>query len=229
MCGRFFRHKVSWEEYYAQLNLFRPKDIPEMEAGYNIAPTQIAPIIRAHEDGDQLELAFAMWGLVPGWWHKPLSEKKFTTFNAKSETAPTASSFRYAFKNRPCLVPMSGYYEWKGTKGNKQPFAISMRNRRWFLAAGLWDRTEIDGKVIESFTILTAPSVDWMNDLHARMPVFPEQSEARAWIEGTPEEREAICQAGNITDLYSWKVGKAVGNVRNQGEELIEELDAPML
>jgi len=101
MCGRFFRHKVSWEDYYAQLNLFRPEEIPELYAGYNIAPTQSAPIIRQKENSEELELAMAIWGLIPGWWKEPLSEKKFSTFSAKSEEAATKSSFRSAWKKRP--------------------------------------------------------------------------------------------------------------------------------
>ena len=101
MCGRFFRHKVSWEDYYAQLNLFRPEEIPELYAGYNIAPTQSAPSIRQKENSEELELAMAIWGLIPGWWKEPLSEKKFSTFSAKSEEAATKSSFRSAWKKRP--------------------------------------------------------------------------------------------------------------------------------
>ena len=82
-----------------------------MQSTYNIASTQLAPIIRQAEDEDDLKLAFAMWEPVPSGWKKPLSEKKFSTFNAKSEDAAEKSSFRSAWKKRPCLVPMSGYYE----------------------------------------------------------------------------------------------------------------------
>lgn len=137
MCGRHFRHCVSWEEYHAQLSLFRPDDIPEINPAYNVAPTQLAPIIRLRDESDDLELAFARWDLVPRWWKKPLSEKKFSTFNAKSEDVAEKPTFRAAFKDRPCLLPMSGYYEWTGKKGLKQAHAIAMRNRRWFCVAGL--------------------------------------------------------------------------------------------
>lgn len=223
MCGRFFRHKVSWEDYYAQLSLFRPEEIPEMEPAYNIAPTQTAPIIRQREDGDALELAFAMWGLVPVWWKKPLSEKKFSTFNAKAEEAHEKPTFRAAFKSKPCLVPMSGFYEWKGPKGQKRPFAISMRNRRWFYVAGLWDRAYIDDEPLDSFTILTTAPNEFMKDIHNRMPLIPEQSEARAWVTGNLDERKAMVAPYAGSDMHAWSVGKAVGNVLNQGEGLIAE------
>lgn len=226
MCGRFFRHKVSWEEYYAQLNLFRPKEIPEIRDAYNVAPTQTAPIIRLHENGADMELAMAVWGLVPRWWKKPLAEKKFSTFNAKSEEAAGKSTFRSSWKDRPCLVPMSGFYEWKGPKGNKQPYAIAMRNRRHFFVAGLWDRATIDGEPMDSFTILTTSANAFMSDLHSRMPVFPaDQSDAKAWITSSPDERMNMIAPYKGDDLHAWKVGSAVGNVRNQGEQLIEEID----
>jgi putative SOS response-associated peptidase YedK len=224
MCGRHFRHGVSWEEYHAQLSLFRPEEIPEINPAYNVAPTQLAPIIRLRDDSDDLELAFARWGLVPRWWKKPLSEKKFSTFNAKSEDVAEKPTFRAAFKDRPCLLPMSGYYEWTGKKSSKQAFAIAMRNRRWFCVAGLWDRAYVEGEPIDSFTILTKAASDEMADLHHRMPVIPSQSEGADWIRSSPDERHEIIQAANADQLYFWKVGPAVGNVRNQGEELIKEI-----
>ncbi len=219
-----FRHKVSWENYYAQLSLFRPEEIPKITDGYNIAPTQTAPIIRLHENGEDLELAFAMWGLVPRWWKKPLSEKKFSTFNAKSEDAHEKATFRASWKDRPCLVPMSGFYEWKGPKGSKQPYAIAMRNRRFFYVAGLWDRATVEGEPLDSFTILTTSANEFMSDLHSRMPVIPDQANVRQWVESTAADRTTLIKPYKDNDLYAWKVGSDVGNVRNQGEQLIEEI-----
>ena len=225
MCGRFFRHKISWEEYHAQLDIIGSQENLATESAYNIAPTQQVPIIRQFEDGDHMELAFAMWGLVPSWWKKPLSEKKFSTFNAKSEEVAEKSSFRSAWKKRPCLVPLSGYYEWTGPKGEKQPFAISLRNRRWFYACGLWDRAHIDGRPIDSFTILTTAANDLTREVHHRMPVIPEQSEAKDWITAPIERRENMIGSYDPTDMHLWKVGKAVGSIRNQGAELIDPVE----
>lgn len=225
MCGRFFRHKVSWEDYHAQLNLFKPEEIPEITPAYNVAPTQKSPIIRRQENGEKVELAMAVFGLVPRWWKKPLSEKKFATFNSKSEESHDKATFRASWKDRPCLVPMSGFYEWKGPKGDKQPYAISMRNRRWFYVAGLWDRTVIDDQALDSFTILTTTANEFMSDIHHRMPVIPEQSEALSWLNATVDERRSLTTPYQGDDMYAWKVGRAVGNVCNQGEKLIEEID----
>ena len=89
MCGRFFRHGVSWEEYRSYLDLIVPDGVEPPEPAYNIAPSQIAPIVRIATEDEDFEkgarcLAPAQWGLVPSWWRKPLNEKKFPTFNARS-------------------------------------------------------------------------------------------------------------------------------------------------
>ncbi len=216
---------MSWEEYHAQLSLFRPEEIPHIEPGYNIAPTQQVPIIRKREVSDDLELIMTRWDFVPRWWKKPLSEKKFSTFNARGEDVATKSTFRSSFKDRPCLVPMSGYYEWTGPRGKKQPYAIAMRNRRWFYVAGLWDRAWIDGEPIDSFTILTTGAAPDLEHIHARMPVIPEQSSVVDWLSATPEQRRDMIKPNVSGDLYFWKVGPEVGNVRNQGEGLLAEID----
>ena len=220
MCGRFFREEISREECSAHLGAFQPGTVSGIAASYNVAPTQAVPIIRWQEEEDQLELALAMWGLVPCWWRKPLGEKKFSTFNAKSEEAAGKASFRTAWKKRPCLVPMSGYYEWKRDKGAKQPYAIALRNRRWFYVCGLWDRAHVEDAPLDSFTILTTAANEITREIHARMPVIPEQSTAINWITAPLSEREKMIQSHDPADMHVWKVGHEVGNVKNQGKQL---------
>lgn len=201
-------------------------DIDPPEPAYNIAPTQYAPILRWTPEGEgdraTLQLAPAMWGLVPSWWRKPLKEKKFSTFNARAEEAADKPVFRGAFRHRRCLVPASGFYEWSGEKGRKQAFAVSVRNRRWFCFAGLWDRAMIDGSELDSFTILTTSPNDLMAGLHTRMPVILDPVDYVRWLD--PATPAAPFFEPYPTDaMQAWPVGPAVGNVRNQGPQLIEE------
>ena len=109
MCGRFFRHGVSWEEYHNALNLIHPEGVQPPAPAYNIAPTQYAPIIRMAPEGEDVprgavQMAPAMWGLVPSWWKKPLSEKKFSTFNARSDGLEASNTFRGPFRHHRCLL-----------------------------------------------------------------------------------------------------------------------------
>lgn len=109
------------------------------QATYNAAPTQIHPVVRLNEVTRTREMVPMQWGLVPTRWTKPLSEKKFTTINAQSETAHEKPVFRGAFRHKRCLVPISGYYEWSVSGKTRTPFAFKLKNRRWFCVAGLWD------------------------------------------------------------------------------------------
>ena len=172
MCGRFFRHDVSWEDYRSALEIIIPDGVLPPEAKYNIAPMTYNPIIRRDFDTKQLELFPSLWGLVPSWWNKPLSEKKFSTFNARCENVHEAASFRGSFRHKRCLIPVSGFYEWMRDGKSKIPFAIGLRNRRWFCFAGLWDCAMIDGSELHTFTILTTTPNDVMAGIHTRMPVI---------------------------------------------------------
>lgn len=228
MCGRFFRHGVTWEEYYALLSLIVPEGVAPPEPAYNIAPTQIAPIIRLATEDEPMAgehtMMPAMWGLVPSWWKKPLSEKKFSTFNARSETIASSNTFRGSFRHKRCLIPVSGFYEWTGPKGKKTPFAIGLRNRRWFCFAGLWDRAMIDGSEVDSFTILTTQPNDLMAGLHTRMPVILEPGEYDRWLDTENRKVEDLFEPFPTDAMHAWAVSPSIGNVRNQGLELISEL-----
>ncbi|MEL7041808.1 MAG: SOS response-associated peptidase [Pseudomonadota bacterium] len=228
MCGRFFRHGVSWEEYSTYLDLFEYAGIDPPEPAYNIAPTQIAPIVRIAMEDENVpagarHLAPAAWGLVPSWWRKPLKEKTFSTFNARSETVATSNTFRGSFRHKRCLVPASGFYEWTGPKGRKTPFAVGLRNRRWFCFAGLWDRATIDGSQIDTFTILTTTPNDLMAGLHTRMPVILEPGDYQRWLNASHQDVDDLFEPFASDAMQAWPVSPAVGNVRNQGRELIDD------
>ncbi|MEZ5953267.1 MAG: SOS response-associated peptidase [Hyphomonas sp.] len=228
MCGRFFREEVSWAEYHAALSTYIIEGVGPPEAAYNIAPTQYVPIVRLAPEGEAVpagtrEFAPAMWGLVPSWWHKPLKEKKFSTFNARAEGLEESNTFRGAFRHRRCLVPASGFYEWTGPAGRKTPYAIGLRNRRWFCFAGLWDRAMIDGSELDSFTILTTKPNDLMAGLHTRMPVILDPKDYDRWLMAPSKQVHDLFEPFPTDAMHAWPVGPAVGNVRNQGRQLIEE------
>ena len=91
MTARFFRRAISWDDYRARIDLTPPANVEPPQAQYNIAPSQIVPILRRAPEGEyaprfSIQIAPAFWGLVPAWWKKPLSEKTFSTFNARADT-----------------------------------------------------------------------------------------------------------------------------------------------
>ena len=139
MCGRY--SLVTPEE--ALRNLFSvDNSLPTLSPRYNIAPTQDAPVIISTGD-DRRSMVMMRWGLVPSWSPKG-PDKRFSMFNARAETVSTKSAFRLAFRHRPCLVPVDGFYEWKKEKIGKTPH----HHRRRF-------RQEIFGSTIQACVRLT--------------------------------------------------------------------------
>jgi putative SOS response-associated peptidase YedK len=89
---------------------------------YNIAPTTAIDVVRLADTGP--DLVPMRWGLIPGWWKKTAKDVP-STFNARAETVAQKPVFRSAFKRTRCIVPASGYFEWRAVEGGKQPYFIS--------------------------------------------------------------------------------------------------------
>jgi len=94
---------------------------PNFPARYNVAPTDMMPVVRLNAARER-ELALLRWGLVPGWAESLSVGSRM--INARSETVATKGAFRDSFKQRRCLVPADGYYEWKVVDGQRQPYLI---------------------------------------------------------------------------------------------------------
>ena len=149
---------------------------------FNIAPTQQAPVIRVGKDGPR-ELATLRWGLVPSW-AKDLAVGT-RMINARSEGVEAKPAFRAAIRQRRCLVPATGFFEWKGAPGQKQPFAITLPDRPLFAFAGLWETWQPrEGDAVETFTIITADANDSVAQIHDRMPVILPLEAEDAWLAG---------------------------------------------
>ena len=186
MCGRY--NLVTPEE--ALRNLFSVDDsLPTLSPRYNIAPTQDAPVIISTGD-DRRSMVMMRWGLVPSWSPRG-PDKRFSMFNARAETVSTKSAFRLAFRHRPCLVPVDGFYEWKKEKIGKTPHHLSMIDNTTFALAGLWEswRSNTDS-TLHSFTIITTTANSLMSEIHARMPVIIPIESHQEWLSGdTPREQ----------------------------------------
>lgn len=193
MCGRYILGDLSWPEYRDMLSIIRPEapDETVVEPNHNIAPTVTAPIVLTRETGVH-EVA-ARWGLIPPWFRDEPRAFRATTFNARIETAHEKNSFRASWQASRCLVPATGYYEWTGPKGQKQPWEITLeRNSSIFFFAGLY--AERRDRLV-SYTILTRAADPAIAHLHPRMPVVLQPTELRRWMTGpppAPEEAERL-------------------------------------
>lgn len=221
MCGRFVGYR-DLEVLKAHFPIDRVE--AELSPNYNVAPTQKIPAI-IRQDGENVLRVFR-WGLVPFWAKSPSIGNRM--INARSETVESKPSFRSAFKKRRCLIPADGFYEWKGTKGTKQPVYITLPDEKPLGFAGLWEVWDDKGKADEPLytcTIITTEASPSVKDIHHRMPVILKPEAFTDWIQAdTPiDTLKEIISTHTHKDLVFRPVSKAINSVRNNSADLIEE------
>lgn len=231
MCGRT-THLYTWREIYDQLAGFLDAldptlaDLDGPEPAYNVPPKAEVPVLR-NKDG-VIAGAMMQWWLVPHWSKSP--DSRYPTFNARSETAHEKPAFRTPFRERRCIVPVSGFYEWaKLPGGGKQPYYITRADGQVLLFAGLWDTwgDPSIGPPLESCTVLTTAANAQMSGVHDRMPCILEPEHLQAWMSSDTESVDVIRDllepaAEGLLQMHA--VDPRVGNIRNTGIDLIEPL-----
>lgn len=220
MCGRYFLDTLP----ELLMEQFRTHKYPVYSASWNIAPTQSAPVLR--DLGEGPEWGSLRWGLVPHWAKEMSIGNRL--INARAETVAEKPAFRAAFRQRRCIVPAHGFYEWTTTAGGqRQPLAIVPAELPCFGFAGLWERWQpAEGAALETYTILTTQANALMARIHDRMPVILDPSHYAQWLRPGPL-RELDFQAPYPAEaMQAWPVSTAVGNPRNNEARLIEPVDA---
>jgi putative SOS response-associated peptidase YedK len=179
MCGRY-----DLSESPAAIRAhFDVPSVPQFAPSVDVRPTERAPIIRINPLSAKRESSIARWGLVPAW----AKDLKFGArcINARLETLPALPAYRAAFRNRRCLVPVSGFFEWSGSKGRRTKWRISSDDRPLFGLAGLWERwyDPHSGEPVETYTIVTTAASERLAPLHDRMPVIIEPERYANWLD----------------------------------------------
>jgi putative SOS response-associated peptidase YedK len=225
MCGRYYRRsdkqKIAEAFHVAQVD-----DFPLPPWDYNVAPTTMQPIIRASRDTGGRELVQLRWGLIPFFTKQISDVKGISTINARAETVAKSPTYREPFKKRRCLVPASGFYEWKqiDTK-EKQPFAFDLTNGNMMAFAGLWDawKDPANGKWLQSYTIITTEANELMAAVHTRMPVILHPGDFDRWLDREASNQPPIdlLRPFPADEMEAFAVSKDVGNVRNNSPELL--------
>ncbi|HVE48204.1 MAG TPA: SOS response-associated peptidase [Casimicrobiaceae bacterium] len=218
MCGRYELHSQP-----AAIALAFGLDLPpDITPRYNIAPTQLVPIVRVNGAG-QRELVQMRWGLVPRWARDPSIGAKL--INARGETAASKASFRAAYRWHRCLVPANGFYEWMPTTRGKQPVHVGMSDNRPFGLAGLYERwLAPDGEALDTCTIVTTEANALLHAIHERMPLIVAPEDYDRWLD--PEEPDpADLIASFPENEMRWrKVSTRVNSVKNDDANCITAL-----
>jgi len=196
-------------------------------ARYNVAPATEQLVILS--EGGHRQARWHHWGLIPHWAKDKTIGYK--TINARGETVATKPAFRAALRQRRCLVPATGFYEWKVQEGGKQPYLIKLRSGELFSFAGLWETWTGPEGELRSFTIVTTEPNALMARIHDRMPVIIPRAQYAHWLDTAlqdPAQIQPMIASYPAAELEAVPVGRAVNSTRNQGPELIEPAGTPL-
>jgi putative SOS response-associated peptidase YedK len=226
MCGRYTLIKLS--DFTDMFPWIRPPD-DEPPPRYNIAPTQ--PVAVVTNDGRN-KLDFVHWGLIPSWAKDASIGSRM--INARAETLAQKPAFRAALKRRRCLIPASGFYEWKksGDGKTKQPMYIRLKSERPFAFAGLWEVWRSpDGSELPSCTIITGKPNELIESIHDRMAVILRPDDYQRWLEPgeMPAERAAeFLRPYPAEEMEAVPVGRGVNNPANESADCIKAITDPV-
>ena len=215
MCGRYTAH---WSEAEFRES-FKVQQPLNLLANYNISPTTQVVIVRQQEE--IREAAYASWGLIPHWVKDYRNFKPL--FNARSETVHEKPAFKDSFKKRRCLIPASGFYEWK----DKKPNYFQVLDCSVFAFAGFWSSSSYNGETLESCTILTTVPNELMSKFHHRMPVILQPENYTLWLDSSKKEfaeLEHLFTSFSAEHMISYSVARDVNNSRNNSPDLIKAL-----
>jgi putative SOS response-associated peptidase YedK len=217
MCGRIF-------EIYTSDDLAVRYDVEvpvEVAPTYNLCPTEESPVVRVAEASRIVERM--RWQLVPGI--EPAFSTKLSTINARSEGVFTSRLYGPLISRQRCIVPISGFYEWKREGTARRPFKISLRADSIMSVAGIWDTWRAGTKdERHSFTILTTTANERMQPIHDRMPVILSRDNEEAWLDPKLQDGQsvrAMLKPCPSDWLEATEVSSLVNAVKNNSPDLL--------
>jgi len=216
MCGRY--SLIVTDDLGARFRVYDP--LIGLRSQFNVTPGREMPVVH---DGAEPGMECMVWGLVPFWAHDPSIGRKL--INARAETVAEKPAFRASFAKKRCLVPASGFYEWKSEKGEKVPFYYQLEGGGHFAFAGLFD-TWLDpaGGERRTFVIITTDVNALVGKIHDRMPVILHREDEEAWLDGEsdPGLLENLLAPFPAEEMAGYRVSTKVNNPENEGADLIE-------
>jgi putative SOS response-associated peptidase YedK len=221
MCGRSYETYTDEELYFRYLNK-RPVTLLRLSPIYNLCPTLSSPVLRSI-DGDR-QFDQMHWQLIPAW--EPVFKTQLSTINARSETLFTSRLYRDLIISQRCIVPLSGFFEWKRDGQAKRPFKISLRDEPIMSVAGVWDVWRPGTPDAQaSFSIVTTAANDFMSKIHDRMPVILSRSDEDQWLDPAvhnQKELQNLMKPCPSSWLMAVEVSPLVNSAKNNTPEVLQ-------
>ncbi len=198
---------------------------------YNVAPTKPVYTVRERHSQPVRQVSVMRWGLIPSWAKDPSIGSRM--LNARAETLLTSGAFKKAAAARRCLIPADGWYEWKAREDapGKQPYFMTPADGSVMAFAGVYEfwrpRGDEDAEWLVSCSVITTEARDALAEIHDRMPLVLPRDRWAAWLD--PERKDPRPLLSPARDLLAGlelrPVGQAVGNVDNNGPQLLKRVD----
>jgi putative SOS response-associated peptidase YedK len=197
---------------------------------YNVCPGLPDWIIRQPGPHTSLRFDRYQWGLLPSWTKRPTSSRR--PINARAETVAERPMFRDLLRERRCVVPIDGYYEWRTTSSGKVPFWFHLKNGEPFFLAGLWDCWH-EGRpdAVASYILMTTKPNELAAKVHDRMPVLLHARDVPAWLDPTHTDAarlKDLLAPYPAVEMDARPVSRRVSNPDSEGPALIEFDDSAL-
>ena len=215
MCGRgaLAKKKEEVEERFGAKFYAAQHDNKPLPPLYNICPTTHVPII-ANDAPATIQHFY--WGIdvttINGELRKNL-------INARVENILRIPFFAACMEERRCILPCSGYYEWKTVGKKKIPYLVSLKSDEMFSLAGFWAEQEYGkGEKIKKFMLITQPPIPKLTFIHDRMPGILTSEEEAVWLNLDVAAKDALGYINRRSDneikyhTVSDKINKSFNN-----------------
>ncbi|MCA1666687.1 MAG: SOS response-associated peptidase [Thermomicrobia bacterium] len=219
MCGRYALVVVGDGSLQRRFSLEEVLDAPHPH--FNVAPTQTMPVI-VRNSPNRVEMM--RWGLIPSWAKDATIGNRM--INARAETVAEKPAYRKPLRSQRCLVPATGFFEWKRDGEGKTPHFIHLVDESLFAFAGLYDRwRDANGETVLSYTILTTEANALTADIHNRMPVILRREDEDDWLDPAntePEQVLPLLRPYSASEMEAYPVSRMVNSPMHDAPDVLE-------
>jgi putative SOS response-associated peptidase YedK len=195
-------------------------NLPETP-NYNVCPTDNLAVVTASDGGRRLQAM--RWGFIPHWYKK--ANDGPLLINARAETIAEKPAFRAACRERRCLIPVTGFYEWfRDGDAKPLPWFVQRHDGDPLVMAGIWQEWTHQDAVLTTCAIVTTGANDAMSKIHHRIPVILTEQDWPLWLGEIGKGAATLMKSAPEDALLFHRVSTMVNSNRATGAELLDPI-----